>query len=135
MKVKRPHGTLDVVVTAAEQGSGRRAIYLSDYTFAVRDGDRYLNVGKAYSGLTDLEVRELTRILRALATERFGKVVVVKPEVVLEVAFDGVQKSPRHKSGFALRFPRIVRWRKDKTVEEADTLDRVRELYETSLSG
>jgi DNA ligase-1 len=135
MKIKRPHGTLDVVVTAAEQGSGRRAIYLSDYTFAVRDGDRFLNVGKAYSGLTDVEVRKLTRILRGLTTERFGKVVLVKPEVVLEVAFDGVQRSPRHKSGFALRFPRILRWRKDKTMDEADTLDRVRELYETSLSG
>jgi DNA ligase-1 len=135
MKIKRPHGTLDVVVTAAEQGSGRRAIYLSDYTFAVRDGDRYLNVGKAYSGLTDPEVRELTRILRGLATEKFGKVVIVKPQVVLEVAFDGVQKSPRHKSGYALRFPRIVRWRRDKQISETDTLERVKELYETSLTG
>jgi DNA ligase 1 len=135
MKIKRPHGTLDVVVTAAEQGSGRRAIYLSDYTFAVRDGDRYLNVGKAYSGLKDDEVRELSRILRALATERFGKVVLVKPEVVLEVAFDGVQKSPRHKSGYALRFPRILRWRRDKRADESDTLDRVKELYETSLTA
>jgi DNA ligase-1 len=135
MKIKRPHGALDVVITAAEQGSGRRAIYLSDYTFAVRDGDRYLNVGKAYSGLTDQEVRELTRILRSLTTERFGKVAIVKPEVVLEVAFDGVQKSPRHKSGYSLRFPRIVRWRRDKAVSETDTLERVRELYEASLGG
>ena len=135
MKIKRPHGTLDVVVTAAEQGTGRRAIYLSDYTFAVRDGDRYLNVGKAYSGLKDEEVRELSRILRGLATERFGKVVLVRPEVVLEVAFDGVQKSPRHKSGYALRFPRILRWRRDKRTDESDTLDRVKELYETSLTG
>jgi DNA ligase-1 len=135
MKIKRPHGTLDVVITAAEQGSGRRAIYLSDYTFAVRDGDRYLNVGKAYSGLTDVEVRELTRILRGITTERFGKVAVVKPEVVLEVAFDGVQKSPRHKSGYALRFPRILRWRRDKRAEESDTLDDVRELYEKTLSS
>jgi len=135
MKVKRPHGTLDVVITAAEQGSGRRAIYLSDYTFAVRDGDRFLNVGKAYSGLTDNEVRELTRLLRSLTTERFGKVALVRPEVVLEVGFDGVQKSPRHKSGYALRFPRILRWRKDKRPQESDTLDRVKELYETSLTG
>jgi DNA ligase-1 len=135
LKIKRPHGSLDVVVTAAETGSGRRAIYLSDYTFAVRDGDRYLNVGKAYSGLTDDEVRELTRVLRAVSTDRFGKVTLVRPEVVLEVAFDGVQKSPRHKSGYALRFPRIVRWRRDKAPEEADTLDRVKELYATSLTG
>ena len=135
MKIKRPHGTLDVVITAAEQGSGRRAIYLSDYTFAVREGDRYLNVGKAYSGLTDAEVRELTRILRSLTIERFGKVALVRPEVVLEVAFDGVQKSPRHKSGYALRFPRILRWRRDKRADESDTLDRVKELYEKTLSG
>jgi DNA ligase 1 len=135
MKIKRPYGTLDVVITAAEQGSGRRAIYLSDYTFAVRDGDRYLNVGKAYSGLTDAEVRELTRMLRGLTIERFGKVALVRPGVVLEVAFDGVQKSPRHKSGYALRFPRILRWRRDKRVDESDTLDRVKELYEKTLSG
>lgn len=132
-KIKRAYGTLDVVVTAAEQGHGRRAIWLSDYTFAVRDGDRFVNVGKAYSGVTDQEIRELTRILRAATTERFGRVALVKPEVVLEVAFDGVQKSPRHKSGFALRFPRILRWRRDKTVEECDTLHRVREMYEASL--
>jgi DNA ligase-1 len=134
LKVKRPYATLDVVITAAEQGHGRRAIYLSDYTFGVREGDRFLNVGKAYSGLTDNEVRDLTRILRAAATDRFGRVVLVRPEVVLEVAFDGIQKSSRHKGGFALRFPRIVRWRVDKRPEEADTLDRVRELYESSIA-
>jgi DNA ligase-1 len=123
-----------VVITAAETGHGRRAIWLSDYTFAVRDGDRFVNVGKAYSGLTEIEIRELTRILRAAATDRFGRVTVVKPEVVLEVAFDGVQRSPRHKSGYALRFPRILRWRKDKDAGGADTLERVRELYEASLT-
>jgi DNA ligase-1 len=133
MKVKRPYGTLDVVITAAETGHGRRAIWLSDYTFAVRDGDRFVNVGKAYSGLTEVEIRELTRILRAAATERFGRVTLVKPEVVLEVAFDGVQRSPRHKSGYALRFPRIVQWRRDKDAEGADTLERVREMYQASL--
>ena len=134
LKVKRPYATLDVVITAAEQGNGRRAIWLSDYTFGVRDGERILNVGKAYSGLTDDEIRELTRILRASATERFGRVILVRPEVVLEVAFDGIQKSSRHKGGFALRFPRIVRWRKDKTAHEIDTLGRVRELYEASIA-
>jgi DNA ligase-1 len=134
LKVKRPYATLDVVVTAAEQGHGRRAIFLSDYTFGVRDGDHHVNVGKAYSGLTDAEVRELTRILRAAATDRFGRVVLVRPEVVLEVAFDGIQKSSRHKGGYALRFPRILRWRRDKQPDEADTLDRVRELYEASIA-
>lgn len=134
LKVKRAYATLDVVVTAAEQGTGRRATMLSDYTFAVRDGERYLNVGKAYSGLTDEEIRALTRHFRSIATGRFGRVTVVQPEVVLEVAFDGIQKSPRHKSGFALRFPRILHWRKDKRPEEADTLERVQEIYASTLA-
>jgi len=133
IKIKKAYATLDVAITAAEQGRGRRATMLSDYTFAVRDGERFLNVGKAYSGLTDDEIRELTRLLRSLGGERFGRVLLVKPEVVLEVAFDGIQKSPRHKSGFAMRFPRIVRWRRDKTAEEIDTIERVRELYVASL--
>ncbi|MDX2152533.1 MAG: cisplatin damage response ATP-dependent DNA ligase [Bryobacteraceae bacterium] len=133
LKVKRPFATLDVVVTAAEQGHGRRATMLSDYTFAVKAGDRFLNVGKAYSGLTDDEIRELTRLFRSLSTERYGRVLLVRPEVVLEVAFDGIQKSARHKSGFALRFPRIVAWRRDKRPEECDTLERVEQLYEASL--
>jgi DNA ligase-1 len=134
-KLKRPLATLDVVITAAEQGHGRRATVLSDYTFAVRDGERFLNIGKAYSGLTDAEIRELTRILRGMVTERFSRVLLVRPEIVLEVAFDGIQKSPRHKSGFSMRFPRIVRWRRDKTAHEIDTLERVREIYEASLQG
>ena len=133
-KLKRPYATLDVVVTAAEQGHGKRATMLSDYTFAVRAGESFLNVGKAYSGLTDPEIRELTRILRSNAVGRFGRVIAVKPQVVLEVAFDGIQKSPRHKSGFALRFPRIVRWRQDKRPEECDDLERVRTLYESSMN-
>ncbi len=135
IKVKRPFGTLDVVVTAAEQGHGRRATVLSDYTFAVRDGDRFVNIGKAYSGLTDEEIRELTRIFRAATIERFGRVALVRPEVVLEVAFDGVQRSPRHKSGFALRFPRILHWRRDKTVEQIDSIEQVRALYEASIAS
>lgn len=134
LKVKRAYATLDVVVTAAEQGSGRRATMLSDYTFAVKDGERYLNIGKAYSGLTDEEIRQLTRHFRSIATGRYGRVTVVQPEVVLEVAFDGIQKSPRHKSGYALRFPRIVRWRQDKKAEEIDTLDHVKELYASTLA-
>lgn len=135
LKVKRAYATLDVVITAAEQGHGRRAIFLSDYTFGVRMGDRFVNVGKAYSGLTDPEVKELTKQLKAAQTERFGRTILVRPEVVLEVAFDGVQKSTRHKGGYALRFPRILRWRTDKMPEQADDIDRVRELYERSLQG
>lgn len=137
LKVKRAFATLDVVITAAEQGSGRRATLLSDYTFAVRnDEGAFVNIGKAYSGLADDEIRELTRRLRAITTDRYGsRVFVVKPEVVLEVAFDGIQTSSRHKSGFALRFPRIVRWRLDKTPAECDTLETVRRLHEAGLSG
>lgn len=135
LKIKRPFATLDVVITAAEQGHGKRATVLSDYTFAVRTaGGQFVNVGKAYSGLTDVEIRELTRLLRALATGKYSRVLLVKPEIVLEVAFDGIQKSPRHKSGYALRFPRIARWRTDKRPEDCDTLERVQELYESSLN-
>ena len=134
LKVKRPYATLDVVITAAEQGSGRRATMLSDYTFAVSDGTRFLNVGKAYSGLSDEEIKELTKILKTLTKERYSRVSLVEPQVVLEVAFDGIQLSPRHKSGFALRFPRILRWRRDKQVSAIDTLERVKELYERSLA-
>ncbi len=130
LKWKQPLATLDVVVTAAEQGHGRRAGVLSDYTFAVRAGDRFLEVGKAYSGLTDEEIRELTGRLRASALGRRGPALAVRPEIVLEVAFNGIQKSARHSSGYALRFPRIVRWRRDKKPEEADELERVRRLYE-----
>ena len=135
LKLKRAYATLDVVITAAEQGHGKRATVLSDYTFAVRAADgQFVNVGKAYSGLTDHEIRELTRLLRGLATGRYSRVLLVKPEIVLEVAFDGIQKSPRHKSGYALRFPRIARWRTDKRPEDCDTLARVAELYESSLN-
>lgn len=133
LKWKRPLASLDVVITAAEQGHGKRAPLLSDYTFAVRSGERFVNVGKAYSGLTDEEIRELTELLRSLAIARAGPMLLVRPEIVLEVAFDGVQKSRRHESGFALRFPRIVRWRRDKRPEDADDLERVREIYEEGI--
>ena len=133
LKLKRAYGTLDVVITAAQQGSGRRATVFSDYTFAVRSGEKFVSVGKAYSGLTDAEVKELTKVLRAASTDRFGPVMVVRPQVVLEVAFDGIQKSSRHKSGYALRFPRILRWRHDKKPEECDDLARVEALYRASL--
>jgi DNA ligase-1 len=128
LKVKRALRTLDVVVTAVEWGHGKRRAVLSDYTFAVRDGDRLLNVGKAYSGLTDKEIAELTEYFKARTLQDFGRVRLVEPDTVMEVAFDQVQRSARHKSGFALRFPRIVRLRPDKPVSEIDTLDTVRAL-------
>ena len=116
-------------MTAAEYGHGKRAGWLSDYTFAVRDGDRLRNVGKAYSGLTDLEIESLTGFFREHTIEDFGFVRSVEPLVVLEVAFNNVMRSDRHDSGFALRFPRIVRIRTDKPVSEIDTLERVAGLY------
>lgn len=134
LKIKRAFATLDVVITAAEQGHGKRATVLSDYTFAVRDGSQFLNIGKAYTGLTDAEIRQLTRLLRESTVGRYGRVQLVDPRHVLEVGFDGIQKSPRHKSGYALRFPRILRWRTDKSPADCDTLERVRELYESSLN-
>ena len=134
-KWKKAAATLDVVVTAVEQGHGKRAGMLSDYTFAVRDGDRLVNIGKAYSGLTDEEIREMGKRFRRITVERYGPVRTVQPEVVIEVAFDTIQKSARHKSGFALRFPRIVRLRPDKRPEEATTLEEVRELYARLTGG
>ena len=130
LKLKRPLATLDVVVTAVEFGHGKRHAALSDYTFAVRDGARLVSIGKAYSGLTDAEIAELTVYFRehTLADEGFRR--RVDPTVVLEVAFNNIQRSTRHESGYALRFPRIVRLRPDKPVSEIDTLERVRELYE-----
>jgi DNA ligase-1 len=128
LKVKKALATLDVVVTAVEWGQGRRRHLLSDYTFAVRDGDRLLNVGKAYSGLTDAELAEMTEWFKAHTLRDFVAGRVVEPQIVIEVAFDIVQPSPRHKSGYALRFPRIVRLRPDKPVSEINTLDDVRAL-------
>jgi DNA ligase 1 len=131
VKLKRALATLDVVVTGVERGHGRRNDVLSDYTFAVRaseSDDTLLNVGKAYNGLTDLEIVELTERFKAITIERHGRFHLVRPEVVLEVTFDIVQPSKRHKAGYALRFPRIVRVRDDKAPSDIDTLQRVREL-------
>jgi ATP-dependent DNA ligase len=130
LKLKRPMATLDVVVTAVEYGHGKRHGVLSDYTFSVRDGDRLVAIGKAYSGLTDAEILELTTYFREHTLEDEGFRRRVEPKVVLEVAFNNIQRSTRHDSGYALRFPRIARLRPDKPVSEIDTLDRVRELYE-----
>ncbi len=132
LKLKRPLATLDVVVTAVEWGHGKRKGVLSDYTFAVKDtsGGRLVNVGKAYTGLTDAEIATMTKRFLAITIEDHGHVRLVRPEVVLEVAFDSIQHSARHMSGYALRFPRIVRIRDDKPVDEIDTLERVAELYD-----
>jgi DNA ligase-1 len=132
LKLKRPLATLDVVVTAVEWGHGKRRGVLSDYTFAVKDtaGGRLVNVGKAYSGLTDAEIAEYTHKFLEMTVQDQGYRRVVRPEVVLEVAFDSIQHSGRHLSGYALRFPRIVRIRDDKPVDEIDTLERVADLYD-----
>jgi DNA ligase-1 len=135
LKLKRAMASLDVVVTAVEVGHGKRRHLLSDYTFAVRrseDDPELLNVGKAYSGLTDVELAELTEWFRAHTVQEFahGRVRVVEPKIILEVTFDRVQESKRHKSGYALRFPRILRVRDDKTVAEIDTVETVRKLAE-----
>jgi len=134
MKLKRPLATLDVVVTVAEYGHGKRRGLLSDYTFAVQDDGRLVNIGKAYSGLTDVEIKELTRYFLEHTTEDRGYQRDVEPTVVLEVAFNNIQRSDRHDSGFALRFPRIVRLRSDKPVAEIDTLARVREIFRSQHS-
>jgi DNA ligase-1 len=132
LKLKRPLATLDVVVTAVEWGHGKRKGVLSDYTFAVKDTGtgQLVNVGKAYTGLTDAEIAAMTKRFLELTIEDHGYVRLVRAEVVLEVAFDSIQHSKRHKSGYALRFPRIVRIRDDKPVEEIDTVERVAELYD-----
>jgi len=132
VKLKRELATLDVVITGAEFGHGRRAGLLSDYTFAVRDEAGELrNVGKAYSGVTDAEIAELTEWLKAHTLEDHGHFRTVEPLRVLEVAFNNVMRSDRHSSGFALRFPRILRIRDDKPLEEIDTLERVEEIFQS----
>lgn len=131
LKLKRELATLDVVVTAVEYGHGKRIGVLSDYTFAVRDGDRLLNIGKAYSGLTDIEIAEMTQWFLKHTVEDQGFRLVVEPKIVLEVAFNNMMRSDRHNSGYALRFPRIVRIRTDKPPEEADTIERARKIYDS----
>ena len=140
LKLKKALATLDVVVTVVEVGHGKRRHVLSDYTFAVRrsetDGE-LLNIGKAYSGLTDVEIAEMTEWFRAHTVKEFahGRVRVVEPHIVIEVTFDRVQPSNRHKGGYALRFPRIVRLRPDKTVDEIDTLETVSRLVDDNQAS
>jgi len=120
--------TIDAVLIYAQKGSGRRSGYYTDYTFAVKDGDKLVTIAKAYSGLTDKEIQEVSRFVNKNAIEKFGPVRTVKPELVFEIAFEGIGFSSRHKSGVALRFPRIVRWRRDKTVQEIDDIEEIKKM-------
>jgi DNA ligase-1 len=122
--------TIDGVMIYAQKGHGRRSNLFTDYTFAVRDGDKLVSFAKAYSGLTDREFAEVDAFVKRNAVEKFGPVRTVKPELVFEIAFEGIAASSRHKSGVALRFPRINRWRKDKPVSEINTLDDLRAMLE-----
>lgn len=129
VKLKEELDTLDVVIVAAEYGHGKRAGVISDYTFAVRDGDVLKTVGKAYSGLTDKEIDEMTKRLKEITTRDFGYRREVRPEIVVEVAFDSVQRSDRHDGGYALRFPRIKRIRTDKGAADIDTIEKVERIF------
>jgi DNA ligase-1 len=129
VKLKEELDTLDAVIVAAEYGHGKRAGVISDYTFAVRDDDGLKTIGKAYSGLTDREIDEMTRRLKEITVKDFGYSRKVKPEIVVEVAFDSIQMSDRHDSGYALRFPRIKRIRTDKGVSDIDTMEKVERIF------
>ncbi|MCC4307047.1 ATP-dependent DNA ligase [Alcanivorax marinus] len=120
--------TLDAVLLYAQPGHGRRANLYTDYTLAVPDGGTYVPIAKAYSGLTDQEIGQLDRWIRRNTVEKFGPVRSLRPHQVFEIAFEGIQPSSRHKSGIALRFPRIARWRQDLTPDQADSLTQVKEL-------
>jgi len=137
LKMKKALATIDCVVVGVEVGHGKRHGVLSDYTFAVRDTekDRLVTIGKAYSGLTDAEIAEMTRWFEAHTIARFGRYRQVEPTVVVEVAFDVIVRSTRHQSGFSLRFPRIASLRPDKPADEIDTLETVRALYEDLQQG
>jgi DNA ligase-1 len=120
--------TIDTVMIYAQAGHGRRANLFTDFTFAVWQGNELVPFTKAYSGLTDAEFGQITQWVRRNTLQRFGPVRQVTPHHVFEIAFEGIQESPRHKSGIALRFPRMLRWRQDKTVDQADSLDHLRAL-------
>ena len=125
--------TIDAVMIYAQKGSGRRSSKYTDYTFAVKTEDGLVTVAKAYSGLTNDEITEISRWVNKNAIEKFGPVRTVKPKLVFEIAFEGIAFSKRHKSGVALRFPRIKRWRKDKPVSEIDTIETVKQLITNPL--
>lgn len=125
--------TVDAVMIYAQKGSGRRANFFTDYTFAVRDGENLVTIAKAYSGLTDKEIKEVNSFVTKNAIEKFGPVRTVKPELVFEIAFEGIAESKRHKAGLALRFPRILRWRKDKKADEINTLEDLQQLLKSTM--
>jgi len=131
LKLKKALATLDVAVTGVEWGHGKRKNVLSDYTFAVYDegADRLVNIGKAYSGLTDVEIAQMTDYFKSITLKDYGRFRLVQPEIVLEVAFDAIMESGRHNSGYALRFPRIKQIRRDKTVRDIDTLANVARMH------
>ncbi len=129
VKLKEELDTIDAVIVAAEYGHGKRAGVISDYTFAVKDDGRLKTIGKAYSGLTDEEIDLMTARMKKLTVKDYGYSRTVSPEVVIEVAFDSIQESDRHDSGYALRFPRIKRIREDKTVNEIDTMEKVVSIF------
>jgi DNA ligase 1 len=137
VKLKKELDTIDAVIVVAEYGHGKRAGVLSDYTFAVRQNydmnNELRTIGKAYSGLTDREILQITKRLRSIIIKDEGVRIIVKPEIVLEVAFDSIQKSSRHDSGFALRFPRIKNIREDKNVSDIDSLQKLEQIYEKQI--
>jgi DNA ligase-1 len=122
--------TIDAVMVYAQKGSGRRSNLYTDYTFAVKDGDKLVPFTKAYSGLTDKEFAQVDSFVKKNSLEKFGPVRTVKPELVFEIAFEGIAASNRHKSGVALRFPRISRWRTDKLPNDINTLDDLKQMLE-----
>jgi DNA ligase-1 len=125
----------DAVLTYAQRGHGRRSGLYTDYTFSIWDGDRLVPFAKAYSGLTDAEIREVDRYVRRHTVERFGPVRAVKPELVFEIAFEGIRPSSRHRSGVAVRFPRIARQRMDKAAADADTIETIRALLHADTTA
>ena len=137
LKMKKALATIDCVVVGVEVGHGKRHGVLSDYTFAVRDEvtGKLVNIGKAYSGLTDAEIAEMTAWFEAHTIARFGRYRQVEPSIVVEIAFDVIVRSKRHGSGFSLRFPRIHALRPDKSVDDIDTVATVTALYEGLQHG
>jgi DNA ligase-1 len=136
IKLKKELDTIDAVIVIAEYGHGKRAGTLSDYTFAIKDendNNKLKIIGKAYSGLTDYEIKNITRKLKTTMIKDDGFRIIVRPEIVLEIAFDSIQKSDRHNSGFALRFPRIKNIRIDKTIMDIDTLSKIKQVYEKQV--
>ena len=119
---------IDAVMIYAQKGHGRRSNLYTDYTFAVKDGDKLVSFAKAYSGLTDKEIAQVDTFVKRNSIEKFGPVRTVKPELVFEIAFEGIAASNRHKSGVALRFPRMSRWRHDKLPADINTLDDLKAM-------